>query len=306
MLPSYYESELSNIQTNRFIHHSIHGADNEAFRFWFRALLERTKSIFTIDNIPELWQGLPKDFLEECLVRFGFVIVSKNAEHGLFFQPASIKGFDFYYQPTSAIYVDRSKGKSIELKIGTECDILKLTPDFKGIYDVIGYYAEKLALIDSSINSSIVNSKLAYILVCKNKSAAETIKRALDLIRSGEPAVVVDKLIKDDAISKDSALEFVKLFSANDYITDKLLQDHVSLLHDFDTEIGIPTLPYEKKERMVQAEATSKEVEAVARATVWIDCLNNSLETINRRYGTNMRARLTFDSYQEVEEDEYM
>lgn len=303
MLPLYYENEL-NMRTNHYLKYSIHANNNEAFRFWFRALSERAKSVFTINNIPELWQGAPFDFLKECLIRFGFVVTSKNAAHGLYFQPANIRGFDFYYQPNIATYVDRTTSKTIELKIGTECELLKLTPDYRGILDVIEYYSEKLALLDSSINSSIVNSKLAYMLFAKNKAVAEAYKKAIDRIDSGEPAVVLDQLIKNDAVTKDSAIEIVKLFTSNDYVTDKLLQDHASILHDFDTEIGIPTLPYEKKERMVQAEAESKNVEAVARATVWLDTLNNSLDIINRKYGTSMTAKLTFSSNADGEEED--
>lgn len=300
MLPAYFDNEL-NVRCNHYLKSSIHANNNEAFRFWLRCLTERAKSVFKIDNIPEAWEGTPEEFLEECLIRFGYVVVSKDNTHGLFFQPANLKGFNFYYQPVSAIYVDRTKGKSVELKIGKECELLKLTPDYRGILDVCEYYAEKLALLDSSINSSLVNSKLAYMLFAKNKATAEAYKKAIDRIDSGEPAVVFDNLIKDDALTKDSAIEVVKLFEGSDYITDKLIQDHVSILHDFETEIGIPTLPLEKKERMITDEANSKKVEAVARATVWLDSLNNSLKVINRKYATTMTARLTFDLDQEEE-----
>ena len=64
--------------------------------------------------------------------------------------------------------------------------------------------------------------------------------------------------------------------------------------NNFNTEIGIPTVPYEKKERMVTSEAESKQIESLARATIWIDTLNNSFIKVNEMFGTNISV--DFDS----------
>ena len=43
------------------------------------------------------------------------------------------------------------------LEIGKECEIIKLTPDYMGIWDVITYYAEKLACMDDVLGAIVTN-----------------------------------------------------------------------------------------------------------------------------------------------------
>ena len=186
--------------------------------------------------------------------------------------------------------------RSLNLKIGTECQLMKLTPDYMGVYDIITYYAEKLALNDTALSTSLINSKIPFMLGAKNRAAAQSLKKMLDIVNRGEPAVVYDQRIQDDVQTKDSPFQQVKLFSGTDYITDKLIQDHASILNNFDTEIGIQTLPYEKKERFVTAEADAKKMESIARCTVWVRTLNESFEEIKALYPElDMKAELTFE-----------
>ena len=63
----------------------------------------------------------------------------------------------------------------------------------------------------------------------------------------------------------------------------------------FDAEIGIVTIPYNKKERMVTSEAESRQGDALARITVWNDCLNQCFDIINTKYGTNMKSSIRHD-----------
>lgn len=293
-IPMNYEQ--INLAAGTYTPSTIKAYNNQAFRFWERSLFQRATSVIDIKGIPESWHGKVKDFLYYCLFKFGYVIVSKNAEYGTYFQPASLTGFDFYYQPTKAVVTNPAMKRSRTLKIGTECELMKLTPDYMGVYDIITYYAEKMALIDTAMNTSLINSKIPYILGAKNRAAAQSLKKIMDIVNRGEPAVVYDQRIQDDVQSKDSPFQHVKLFDGNDYITDKLLQDHASILNKFDTEIGIQTLPYEKKERFVTAEADSKKIESIARCTVWVRTLNESFETIRELYpDVDMMAELTFE-----------
>ena len=74
------------------------------------------------------------------------------------------------------------------------------------------------------------------------------------------------------------------------YITDKLLMDRQTLLQEFDREVGIATVPYHKKERMTEYESESSQEESQARITIWLECLNESLEKVNEHYNKNFYA----------------
>lgn len=291
-----------NLATSTYTPNTIKTRDNEAFRYWERSLLQRAFSVIEIENLPESWKGEVKDFLYYCLYGFGFVAVGFEKEYDIYFQPATLKGRNLYYQPTSVIISNPAFNKSKELKLGTDAELIRLTPDYRGIFDIIDYYAEKLALINTSTSTSLINTKMPFILGAKNRQAAQALKKMLDKVNQGEPAVVYDQRIENDPNSKDIPFQMVQLFKGTDYITDKLLQDTATILNAFDTEIGIQTLPYQKAERMVAAEASSKQQESIARCTVWLNTLNESFDKVNKMFGTDLHAKLTFEPVAQITE----
>ena len=74
------------------------------------------------------------------------------------------------------------------------------------------------------------------------------------------------------------------------YITSMQLADFATLLHNFDKEIGIPTIPVEKKERMITDEANSTVIDAISRSEIWIKTLESSLKIVNNKYRLNIKA----------------
>ena len=143
--------------------------NNISFAFWARNLFQRMTSVFEW-KLPEEWQGPRKDFFLWCIYQFGFVAISENDEYGKFFQPCTLSGYDFYYQPTQALISNPKL--NVRLDIGTECEILKLTPDYFGLFDIVEYYAAKLSTLDNAIDMSLINNKFAFMLFAKNKAAA--------------------------------------------------------------------------------------------------------------------------------------
>ena len=260
--------------------------NNATFAFWQRAFFQRACSTLIID-LPKIWEKR-RNLMYFCLFGRGFVGCGELPEIGKWFNPGTISGFDFYYEPTTFILANPYYKDSKELTIGKDCELIKLTPDYMGIWDVISYYAEKMALIDVAINSAIINTKFAFFVGAKNKAAAEVIKKMFDLVNSGEPAVFFDKKLMNDSTDKANPEPWQALFRDNlkqSYIITDLLQDFQTIVNDFDTEVGIPTLPYQKKERMVTSEADSKQIDATSRSIVWFDTLTESCERVNEFLG---------------------
>ena len=193
---------------------------------------------------------------------------------GLVFNPGTFKGYNFYYQPTSYLIANPALNQSLELEIGKDCEIIKIAPDYLGIWDTISYFAEKLSMLDSAINMSITNSKLAWILGARNKAIAQTIKKIFDKVSRGDPLVIYDAKMQDDPQTKKEPWQFLERTNIkNSYITTDQLQDFQTLLNNFDTEIGIPTIPYQKNERMVTSEADSRMIDSTSRSIVWKNTL---------------------------------
>ena len=271
---------------------AIKAYNNVSFAYWERSLFQRACSTLKF-TVP--WSGKVFDFFMYCLFRFGYIAISENDIYGKFFQPCTLSGYDFYYQPTRAII--SNPDYNADLKIGKDCELLKLTPDYMGIWDIISFFAAELSELDNAINMSLVNNKFGFILGARNKTAASAIKKALDKINAGEPAVIYDMSLLNDETDDAEPWQVWERGNLKDtYFTPEQLQDRMTILNQFDAEIGIPTIPYNKKERMVQSEAESRQYDAVSRVTVWINTLEESIKDINALYpDMNISVKLRYD-----------
>ena len=274
---------------------SVKAYNNKSFVYWERSLFQRIQSV--IDwTLPEAWEGKTRDFFLYCLFKYGYLAVSENAEYGYFFQPCGVSGYNFYYQPTDVIISNPIYQAT--LKIGTQCELLKLTPDYTGAWDIIWYFAEKLSLLDNAINMSLINCKVPFILGAKNKAIAQALKKIMDQVNKGEPAVFYDSTLMNDPKDKDTPFQLLEIIKnpKDFYITDKQLQDFQGVLNEFDAEIGIPGLPYQKKERMVAQEATMRTYDGCARSQTWINTLTSSIAEIKKLYpDITLDAKLHYD-----------
>ena len=267
--------------------------NNQTFAYWRRALIERASYVLDF-SLPKEWMTDLRGLFTRWLFEIGFLVIYRDPDRGLVFQPCSLMGRDFYYRPSRCL-VTNPMDESItrEMKIGEDCALIKLAPDYMGISDVLDYYATKLANLSLSLDMSIINTRLAKILGARNKASAEALKKILDKINMGEPAIITDIKLLDDRTDKASPFqEFGIENLRNNYISDLQLADICTILNQFCTDIGIPSLPYNKKERLVTDEATIKEAESIARATVWEQTLNDCFSVANELFQTNMSVQL--------------
>lgn len=292
-------AELNNI-AGHYSPSMVKAYNNATYAYWERSLFQRAVSRIKT-RIPANWEGTKRDFLLFCLLKLGYVFVSESDELGYWFNPGTLYGIDFYYQPTEFILAN-PRANELGLKsryvLHEEGELLKFMPDYRGIFDIISYYAEKLSALDNAINMSIINNKFAFILAAKNKATAEALRKIMDKINKGEPAVFIDKLLANDPNDGETPWQFIELQKLKEnYITDKQLIDFQTILNSFDAEIGINTVPYQKAERFVSAEASSRMVDSQARLITAIECLKSSVKDIKKIYPD---IDLDFDLREEV------
>ena len=277
--------------------------NNRTFAFWCRSLFHRAQSVLDIE-VPAEWDGKIKDFFMYCLFKYGFICISYDPKYGYYFQPCTTSGYDLYYQPTEAIIANPVFEGSKTLKIAENCELLKLTPDYMGVWDIIEYYAEKFSVLDNAINMSLINNKFAFFLGARNKTASAALKKMLDLVNRGEPAVVYDMKLINDPTDKETPFQFFERKLKDSYITTDQLQDFQTILNNFDAEIGIPTIPYQKKERMVSNEADARFYDAKARSVTWFNTLSSSIDEVHRLYPElHLSVKLHYDETEGTPED---
>lgn len=272
------------------------------YRYWFRSLIHKIDSSIIFKNLPKGWSN---DFFMFCLWCKGYVLVFKTdrkdllqyGENGIVFNPCTLGGYNFYYQPTFAIVANPYMPSKFEYKFDIEgkdkerAALLKLTPDFLGVLDIIDYYASKLAELSKGIDMSIINSKFGLIASASNEAQAATLKSIMDELQKGNPLVVYKDQLKetDEIIPRKEPFEIWVQELKKNYILTEQLQDFQTILNSFYTEIGLP-VAIEKKERMITSEADFASAQSQARIACWVETLRECLEIINEKFNTNIEV----------------
>lgn len=246
-------------------------------RYFFRCLYHRALSIVDFD-LPEGWNY---NYFKNVLFGNGFIGVVKTDQYGIVPQICTLGGYGLYLQPT---WLDVAQ-PLLQFKgtIGKDCEIIKLTPDYRGICDIVEHYANQLAICFTSVKVSLFNSRLAYLALGKNKSAVEALKIIAEKITAGEGFVFADKILKGEDLSKEEPIFTQALDPAKNYITDKLLSDMQTILNAFDREIGIPVID-DKKERRIETEVNTLLSDTGSRLEVWKRCLRETVDNVNRLF----------------------
>lgn len=272
--------ETINVWTGSHTPNTMKQHNNFTYHYWFRTLYQRLTS--TLDfTMPDFWNI---DLFYWLLFGVGFMPVFNDKKYGVIFQPGTLADFGLWYQPTR-VNVLTPFVRRENMKIGKDCELIRLTPDYYiGAFDILDKYACELSELDNSINQAIINQRFAYFALAKNKAAAQTLKEGMDQINQGEPLVVVDKYYDPKNEEQDDPFTFVNFEVGRNYITDKQFADVQSLLAMFNTEIGIPNIKYEKKERLTDDEAVMNNAETDARLDCWLEWLNNSIDKVNELF----------------------
>lgn len=287
-LPIFYEQE--NIITAMNSPGIVHCDNTTLVNYFKRYLYQEAVSTIKV-TAPETWN---LDYLLYTLFARGYIAVVNTNNYGVICQSCGLSGYDIYYAPTHALISNPLLRGILQPRIHVQCEVLKLTPDYTGIDDMITYYANKLALAGENVDVNLINTKLAYIFTASNKAAASSFKMLYDDIVSGKPAVVVDKsLTRDDG---SLGMEMFNQQLQQTYIAGDVLSDMRKIKAQFNTEIGIPNANTDKKERLITDEVNANNTETRAKLDLWIESLNDGAQRTEKMFGIELRFEKRFRS----------
>lgn len=295
MQPPYTYAALNAVEGT--IHPSfLHIHNTSLARFFKRYLLQDAISVFKF-KLPDWWDA---DYFRYSLIGFGFVTVFKTDKFGIIPQQCGLSGFNVFYRPTECTIANPLIGSKI-LRIGRNCELIKMQPDYSGVASLVDYYGDLMALTWEGITTNILNSKLAYIGYADGKEQAETFKKLFDKIASGEPAVVVKK--KNSSLTDSDKFQFFTQNLGQNYIAPDMLDSLRSIQAAFRAEIGIPDLNVQKKERLITAEATKTDIYTRAKSMVWLEEIREGMEKVVQKF-PELDGMLSVDfRFKEVDED---
>lgn len=265
---------------------TIHCSDTRMVRYFANYFLQRAISAFKFEGLPKWWDT---NYFFSKLFLNGFLTIFNTDVYGIIPQECAIGGLNVFYMPSFCIVANPLIKTPKELKIGIDCELIKLTRNFRGISDIITNYAQLAALAMQAVAVSLVNSKAPFIAMVKDRAHSESMKKAYDKMSEGQPFIVVDSLISDP---NSEGTIFEKLEPGRNYITDRLLSDLRTIENRFDTEIGVPNANTDKKERMIVDEVNANNAETFAQSTVWLECLKESIKKVNNMFNLNISVNL--------------
>lgn len=295
-IPTSYD--YINAYNHQYRPSTIHVKETGLSWYFKRYLIQKIMSVFKFEGIPENWAT---DYFLYTLFVFGYCAVINTDKYGIIPQHCTLSGYNIYYRPNRAIITNPLFKRTIEARIGRDTELVRMSPDWCGVWDIVEYYADLMALTSETIATNLINSKFSYVFAAEDKTSAESLKKLYDQIASGEPAAFADKKLFT-ADGEPSWVVFTQNLKQN-YIAGDLLEDLAKIDSRFNTEIGIPNVNIAKASGVGAAEVMANNIDTQSKVALWLDTIRESLGRVNDMFGLNISVSLRFDG-EEVVTDE--
>lgn len=279
-----FDYSILNTVYSQYAPSTIHTKDTRLFRYYQKYLFQKLMSVFEFKDLPENWA---KNYFSIVLYGFGFIAITKiNDLIGVVPQYCSFSGMDLFYQPKEILITNSAFNGEIRRTIGVDCEIIKMMPDYTSAIDIVNFYADMLALSAETAATNTLNSKLSYVMIAQNKAMAEGMKKMVDRVLSGEPAVVIDKNMMNDDGSP--AWDTFTQDLRSNYIAGDILEDMKYWEDRFNTDIGIPNANTYKKERLIIDEVNANNVDTKSKSDLWLATLKDGVSKVNNMFGLSI------------------
>lgn len=283
-IPILYDHK--NIYNSRVSPSTVHAKNTALSWFFYRYLMQKIFSVYEFD-LPDEWD---RDYFLYTIFTIGFGGVLATDKYGTIFQHGTLSGYNIYYRPTTFLVSNPALKQQYRLLIGEQTELIKLTPDYMGAFDIVQMYGDMMAVTMESFGVNAINSKFAFVFMADNKTMAESMKKLYDQVASGEPAAFADKKLFDQDGNPKWNL-FLNNLKQN-YIGLELLESLTTIEDKFSTMVGIDNANVNKRERMLVDEVNANNQNTKALAQVWLECLKESFDKVNDMFGLDLSVRL--------------
>lgn len=285
-VPFYYDY-INTVESGRQPA-NVHVLNNEAGRFYQRYLLKKALSVFKW-TLPAWWD---KNYFLYTLYCYGFVAIFDSGKFGVIPQNCGLQGYNVFYRPKRVIIANPLL-TTLEREIDVDCVLMQLQPDYTGVLDLCGHYAEKMALASSTINQNLWSTKLATVFFAESDAEQQAFKKAYDRMTSGDPMVVVRKNLRDE--NGNLKYEVFNRDVKNSYVISDLIADLRKIEAEFDTRIGIPNANTDKRERLITDEVNANNVETTILSDLWMDSIQDAIKKVREMFGVEIKCERRYE-----------
>lgn len=285
------------LYTSRFSPSTVHVKNTNLQRYFCKYLLQKAISVFKW-TLPDSWD---KDYFKYVLYGIGYIAIVNTRSFGVICQHGTLGGYNLYYRPKYIIITNPLIKQTIQADIDTDCALIKLQPDYSSIMDIVGFYADQMALCAEALGMNLVNVKTGTVFGAANKAQAESYKKMFDDVSNGNPAYFIDKKLLDDQ-GKPSWFPFVQNMKEQ-YIASDIISDMRKIEAMYDTRIGIPNANTDKKERLVTDEINANNVETATMCEQWLECIKKGVDRANDMYDLSLAVDWRVNPKTDINDD---
>ena len=234
-------------------------------------------NLYEWENLPT---GMETRHIEQALLFNGQCFFYDHPHLGFICLPCSNgNSLNVYGEPTVVMITGHGFAEQRHIDEGVR---IINNPRVVSTDTTLHYYCKKLAQIDSTINTNLIQQKVPFIFATTKENEL-TIKNLYGKMYSGEPAIFIDQSL----LNQSGELNIQSVSCEAPYIIDKLQQHRFEIEKELLTFLGINTT-IEKKERLLVDETNANNEQISLNIEIGLRERERACQEINERYGLNI------------------
>lgn len=240
------------------------------------------------------WEGLPETcnerFLENSLFETGRAVFVKDKRLGYMNLNVNPNGdLNHYNEPIR--YTAYSTGYSKDYE-ADNCVMVYNNMMRKSTDSTLMIYAERLARIQSAIDTNINAQKTPLFIRCDTKTE-KSLTTIYDQYDGDKPVIVGSKALQNNPIES--------INTGAPFVADKLREEYRNTWNEVLEFLGLNTNPSDrKKERVIVAEVNSNNEQIDIQALTGLSCRQKACEDFKKLYGKEITVSQRVDDLKKL------
>lgn len=260
-------------------------------------MLNRTQSMFKWEGLPD---SIPQRNLELMLQCNGNVCIYQYEDTLYAFTGGMGGEPDVYYNPTIYTFANPALAISRELKIGTECEIIRNDSMLIGLLPLLYRYASAITETEISIDIATVNSRMLDLVSASDDRTRESALKFFADLRDGKQGVIAENAFL-------SGIKAQPYGSTGNRVLTDLIELNQYQKASFWNDIGLNANYNMKRESINSGESQLNDDALLPLIDDLLRERTEGCERVNAMYGTSISVSLASaweDNAEEIEAEQ--
>ena len=278
-------------------------------RYWFEMLWNRVMSLYEWKS--PLFDGpdatLNADYLEWALMSQGEATFIKDKEGKLRGLRCSRIGLDPYNFPVTILATNPVLG-TMTGKVNKDCVWIRNNKFATPTIDTIKYYATQLAKVQTSLNVSLSNNRMANVFSAETDEQAQAIRKMVDDVDAGKLAVIQKPDVFAQIMGGDKANNMLVYSTASQYLADKYIENMREILNDFYATFGVNSSGANmiKASKNSVAEVNSNNQQIMINRVYWLEPRQEAAKLASELFNVDISVDIRYDEIDAPDEMDYI